>query len=51
MEKITDWNSLWRELVEIKAESHQRKMQASGQSDPWAHRSNRIPVANSLFLK
>ena len=40
MEKITDWNSLWRELVEMKVESHRRKMQESGQSDPWAHRAH-----------
>ena len=42
MEKLTDWNSLWRELVEIKAQSHRRKMQESGHSDPWAHRAHKF---------
>jgi 2-polyprenyl-3-methyl-5-hydroxy-6-metoxy-1,4-benzoquinol methylase len=39
MEKITDWNSLWRELVEIKARSHKRKAGATQQADIWADRA------------
>ncbi len=37
MEKITDWNALWRELVELKARS--RKKKAGGNPDMWADRA------------
>lgn len=39
MEKITDWNLLWRELVEIK--SHSRKIKWGGEppEDLWAERA------------
>ncbi len=39
MEKITDWNALWRELVEIKEHSHKRKSGKARQSDIWADRA------------
>ncbi len=39
MEKLTDWNALWRELVEIKAHSHRRKSGAEDQTDIWADRA------------
>jgi 2-polyprenyl-3-methyl-5-hydroxy-6-metoxy-1,4-benzoquinol methylase len=39
MEKPTDWNSLWRELVEIKARSRSRKLAAPAQTDMWAGRA------------
>jgi 2-polyprenyl-3-methyl-5-hydroxy-6-metoxy-1,4-benzoquinol methylase len=39
MEKVTDWNSLWRELVEIKANSRKRKFGADPQADIWADRA------------
>jgi 2-polyprenyl-3-methyl-5-hydroxy-6-metoxy-1,4-benzoquinol methylase len=38
MEKITDWNALWRDLVEIK--EHSRKMKGhSATQDIWANRA------------
>jgi 2-polyprenyl-3-methyl-5-hydroxy-6-metoxy-1,4-benzoquinol methylase len=39
MEKITDWNALWRELVEIKARNHRRKAAAGSKPDLWAGRA------------
>jgi 2-polyprenyl-3-methyl-5-hydroxy-6-metoxy-1,4-benzoquinol methylase len=39
MEKVTDWNSLWRELVEIKALSRKEKPGAEPQADAWADRA------------
>ncbi len=39
MEKITDWNALWRELVEIKERNHQRKSDSKKGSDIWAGRA------------
>ncbi len=39
MEKITDWNSLWRELVEIKAHSRKRKSGGNPPADMWADRA------------
>ena len=38
MEKPTDWNALWRELVEIKARSRSRK--PGGKTDIWADRAH-----------
>ncbi len=38
MEKLTDWNSLWRELVEIKEKSRKGKSKGS-QPDIWADRA------------
>ncbi len=39
MEKFTDWNGLWRELVEIKARSRRTKPSAKPQDDIWADRA------------
>jgi 2-polyprenyl-3-methyl-5-hydroxy-6-metoxy-1,4-benzoquinol methylase len=39
MEKLTDWNSLWRELVEIKANSRKHKSAADPHTDIWADRA------------
>lgn len=38
MERLTDWNALWRELVEIKARSHRRKH--GDNQDIWADRAH-----------
>jgi 2-polyprenyl-3-methyl-5-hydroxy-6-metoxy-1,4-benzoquinol methylase len=38
MEKITDWNALWRELVEIKARHRNR----FAQNDPWVDRAHKF---------
>ena len=35
MEKITDWSSLWRELVKIKSYSRKRDAGAESQADVW----------------
>jgi SAM-dependent methyltransferase len=35
LEKITDWNSLWRELVEIKSRSRKRDVGAEPVTDVW----------------
>ncbi len=40
MEKITDWNALWRELVEIKARSRTGKLGKKPQGDIWADRAH-----------
>jgi SAM-dependent methyltransferase len=39
MEKMTDWNALWRELVEIKARSRAKKSSHTAQPDMWAGRA------------
>jgi SAM-dependent methyltransferase len=39
MEKITDWNSLWRELVEIKARSRRMKRGYKPEGDIWAEKA------------
>ncbi len=39
MEKIPDWNSLWRELVEIKARSSKSRAARSSQEDIWENRA------------
>jgi 2-polyprenyl-3-methyl-5-hydroxy-6-metoxy-1,4-benzoquinol methylase len=40
MEKITDWNSLWRELVEIKANSHKKSRTGTEQEeDSWCKKA------------
>jgi 2-polyprenyl-3-methyl-5-hydroxy-6-metoxy-1,4-benzoquinol methylase len=39
MEKITDWNSLWRELVEIKALSRKKSKGSHHQIDAWADKA------------
>jgi 2-polyprenyl-3-methyl-5-hydroxy-6-metoxy-1,4-benzoquinol methylase len=39
MEKLTDWNSLWRELVEIKEESRKGKSSKGSKEDIWAGRA------------
>jgi len=44
MEKITDWNALWRELVEIKARNHRRKKGSGPESDIWAGRAEEYRV-------
>jgi SAM-dependent methyltransferase len=39
MERITDWNRLWRELVEIKIRSRERKSGGKAPEDLWVHRA------------
>jgi 2-polyprenyl-3-methyl-5-hydroxy-6-metoxy-1,4-benzoquinol methylase len=39
MEKIADWNALWRELVEIKARSRRKKFSNADQPDIWTGRA------------
>jgi 2-polyprenyl-3-methyl-5-hydroxy-6-metoxy-1,4-benzoquinol methylase len=39
MEKITDWNSLWRELVEIKVKSREKRPGWHSMTDVWADRA------------
>jgi SAM-dependent methyltransferase len=39
MEKVTDWNSLWRELVEVKERSRKKKFGGSIPTDLWADRA------------
>jgi len=39
MQKITDWNSLWRELVEGKARRRDRKSSKDSTTDLWADRA------------
>ena len=42
MEKTTDWNALWNDLVEIRS-SDRRKRQESGEGkDPWINRAHRF---------
>ncbi len=35
MQTITDWATLWKELVEIKTESHLNSIEAPGETDYW----------------
>jgi SAM-dependent methyltransferase len=39
MERITDWNSLWRELVELKAFSRKQRSRGNRTPDMWADRA------------
>jgi len=39
MEKTTDWNSLWRELVEIKVQSRKQRPGYHRRMDVWADRA------------
>lgn len=39
MERLTDWNSLWRELVEVKEKSRKGKFGKGAQTDIWADRA------------
>jgi 2-polyprenyl-3-methyl-5-hydroxy-6-metoxy-1,4-benzoquinol methylase len=40
MEKITNWNDLWRELVDIKTQSHQKSRQGTDQeNDAWCQKA------------
>jgi len=39
MEKITDWNALWRQLVEIKAQSRKARKGYHSRMDVWADRA------------
>jgi SAM-dependent methyltransferase len=40
MEKVTDWNSLWRELVEVKSRSRKRDLGAEPAVDVWCARAH-----------
>jgi 2-polyprenyl-3-methyl-5-hydroxy-6-metoxy-1,4-benzoquinol methylase len=40
MEKLTDWNALWRELVAVKDKNHKRKRGAGSHPDVWADRAH-----------
>jgi 2-polyprenyl-3-methyl-5-hydroxy-6-metoxy-1,4-benzoquinol methylase len=42
MEKTTNWNSLWRELVEIKAQSRQKSSCSDRTPDPWLDRAHKF---------
>ena len=39
MEKITDWNALWRDLVEIKVKSREKRPGWHPRTDVWADRA------------
>jgi 2-polyprenyl-3-methyl-5-hydroxy-6-metoxy-1,4-benzoquinol methylase len=42
MEKVTDWNVLWKELVELRAIDRQKRREAGGEKDPWIGRAQRF---------
>ena len=42
MEKITDWNALWKELVELRAADRKERQDSSEGNDPWADRAQRF---------
>jgi 2-polyprenyl-3-methyl-5-hydroxy-6-metoxy-1,4-benzoquinol methylase len=42
MEKITDWNTLWKELVEIKAIDRRKRRDSGEEKDPWIDRARRF---------
>ncbi|MDR1727025.1 MAG: class I SAM-dependent methyltransferase [Acidobacteriota bacterium] len=45
MEKVTDWNALWRELVEVRACDRHRRFEAGADgkvADPWADRARKF---------
>ena len=42
MEIITDWNTLWKNLVEIRASDRQKRQEAGEEKDPWINRAHRF---------
>ncbi len=42
MEKITDWNFLWRELVEVKTRSRKKDLGPGEDSDVWSNRAHKF---------
>lgn len=42
MERITDWNTLWRELVENKELSRKRNSETEPKTDVWANRAHKF---------
>ncbi len=42
MEKITDWSSLWRELVEVKTRGRKRDWGAESAADVWQTRARKF---------
>jgi SAM-dependent methyltransferase len=42
MEKLTDWSSLWRELVEIKARGRKKDVSAEPATDVWRARARKF---------
>jgi len=42
MEKITDWNALWKNLVELKMADRQKRQDFGEEKDPWTGRARRF---------
>jgi len=42
MEKITDWNALWKELVDLRAADRRKRREAGEGKDPWIDRARRF---------
>ena len=40
MEKITDWNALWKELVELRSIDRQKRRESDEGKDPWTDRAH-----------
>jgi len=42
MEKITDWNALWKELVELREIDRRKRRDSGEEKDPWINRAHRF---------
>jgi len=42
MEKITDWNALWKELVELHNADRSKRRDSGEEKDPWINRARRF---------
>ena len=42
MEKVMDWNALWKNLVEIRAIDRQKRRDSGEGKDPWTDRAHRF---------
>ncbi|MCL2877563.1 MAG: class I SAM-dependent methyltransferase [Acidobacteria bacterium] len=42
MEKVTDWNALWKELVEIRDVDRRKRRETGEGKDPWTDRAHRF---------
>ena len=42
MEKVTDWNALWKELVDLRAADRRKRREAGEGKDPWIDRARRF---------
>ena len=42
MEKVTDWNALWKDLVELRSIDRHKRLDSGEGKDPWTNRARRF---------